>query len=98
MLVTVQIVGGSNDLALHLKGLTLRILVMKKLMEIMQDSGYPGYGSNGLNSSERIAARLKTRYSDKYLEKWGEAKFTPQAALDAVRHLKISNRVKRWKP
>ena len=89
-LVNVHIVGGSADLAVHLKGLTLRIPVMQKLMRIMKDSGYLGYGSNGLNSSERIAARLKTRYSDTYLEKWGEAKFTPQTVLDAVHHVKKS--------
>ena len=41
MLVNVHIVGGSKDLALHVKGLTLRIPVMQKLMEIMRDSGIP---------------------------------------------------------
>ena len=68
MLVTVSIVGGDKNLALHLKGLTLRIPVMKRLMEIMQASGYPGYGNHGLNSSERMAARLQERYSAKYAE------------------------------
>ena len=58
MLVNVHIVGGSKDLALHVKGLTLRIPVMQKLMEIMRDSGYPGYGNDGLNSFDRVAARL----------------------------------------
>jgi len=33
MLVNVHIVGGSKDLALHLKGLTLRIPVMQRLIE-----------------------------------------------------------------
>ena len=51
MLVHVHIVGGSKDLALHLKVLTLRIPVMQKLREIMHDSGYPGYDYNGLNST-----------------------------------------------
>ena len=87
MLVNVHIVGGSKDLALHVKGLTLRIPVMQKLMEIMRDSGYPGYGNDGLNSFDRVAARLHERYSLKYAEKYGEAKFTPQAVQDAVRHL-----------
>ena len=91
LLVNVHIVGGSKDLALHLKGLTLRILVMQKLMEIMRDSGYPGYDYNGLNSFDRVAARLQERYSQKYAEKDGEAKFTPQAVQDAVRHLDKTN-------
>ena len=87
MLVNVHIVGGSKDLALHLKGLTLRIPVMSKLIEIMRDSGYPGFDKNGLNSVERVSARLEQRYSQKYGEKFGEAKFVPQAVQDAVRHL-----------
>ena len=87
MLVTVHIVGGSKDVALHLKGLTLRIPVMQRLIEIMRDSGYPGYDNNGLNSWERVAARFEERYSQKYAEKYGEAKFTPQAVQDAVRLL-----------
>ena len=58
MIVNVHIVGGSKDLALHLKGLTLRIPVLRKLIEIMRDSGYPGYGSDGLNSRDKVAARL----------------------------------------
>ena len=87
MLVNVHIVGGSKDLALHLKGLTLRIPVMQRLIDIMRDSGYPGYDSNGLNSLERVAARFEERYAKKYAEKYGEAKFTPQAVQDAVRLL-----------
>ena len=87
MLVNVHIVGGSKDLALHLKGLTLRIPVMRTLIEIMRDSGYPGYGNNGVNSFDRVAARLEERYSHKYAEKYGEAMFTPQAVQDAVRQL-----------
>ena len=85
MLVSAQIVGVSKGLALHLKGLTLRIPVMQRLMEIMRDSGYPGYGNNGLNSFDRVAARLHERYSQKYAERYGNAKFTPQAVQDAVR-------------
>ena len=46
---------------------------MRKLIEIMRDSGYPGYDQNGLNSVDRVSARL-------------EAKFVPQAVQDAVRH------------
>ena len=87
MLVNVHIVGGSKDLALHLKGLTLRIPVMQRLIEMMRDSGYPGYDNNGLNSKDRVAARLRERYAEKYAEKYGEATSTPQAALDSGRHL-----------
>ena len=53
----------------------------------MRDSGYPGYGNDGLNSKTRVAARLHERYSQKYEAKYGEAKFTPRAVQDAVRHL-----------
>eukprot|EP00959_Pyramimonas_sp_CCMP1952_P034334 719625-Pyramimonas_sp.AAC.1 len=53
----------------------------------MRDSGYPGYGNNGLNSFDRVAARLHERYSQKYADKYGEAKFIPQAVQDAVQQL-----------
>ena len=95
MLVNVRIVGGNKDLALHLKGLTLRIPAMQRLIEMMRDSGYPGYDNNGLNSKDRVAARLRERYAEKYAEKYGEAKFTPQAVLDAVRHLEKSEELYR---
>ncbi|CAK0833594.1 unnamed protein product [Prorocentrum cordatum] len=87
MLVNVRIKGGSKDLAQHLKRLTLRIPVMRKLMELMRDSGYPGYGNNGLNSFDRVATRLHERYSQKYAETYGEAKFIPQAVQDAVQQV-----------
>ena len=77
MLATVQIVGGDKDLALHLKGITLRIPVMRKLMEIMRDSGYPGYGNNGLNSYAKIAARLQERYSTNYADKIRRSRVRP---------------------
>ena len=51
----------------------------------MRNSGYPGYGSEGLNSKDKVAARLYKQYSSKYAEKFGDAKFTPQAVYDAVR-------------
>ena len=60
---------------------------MRTLIEIMRDSGYPGYANNGVNSFDRVAARLEERYSHKYAEKYGEAMFTPQAVQDAVRQL-----------
>eukprot|EP00959_Pyramimonas_sp_CCMP1952_P182710 3821121-Pyramimonas_sp.AAC.1 len=87
MLANVRIKGGSKDLAQHLKGLTLRIPVMQKLIEIMRASGYPGYGNNGLNSFDRVTARLHERYSQKYADEYGEAKFIPQAVHDAVQQL-----------
>ena len=77
MLVSVSIVGGRKDLALHLKGLTLRIPVLKKMMEIMRDSAYPGYNNNGLNSYDKVALRLQERYSHKYAERFGETEFVP---------------------
>ena len=86
MLVNVHIVGGSKDLALHLKDLSLRIPVMKQLMAIMRESGYPGYGNDGLNSFDKVAARLRERYSEKYAAKYGDAKFTPKAVAEAVQH------------
>ena len=43
--------------------------------------------TTGPNSSGRAAARLREWRSQKYAEKYGEAKFTPQAVQDAVRHL-----------
>ena len=87
MLVNVHIVGGSKDLAQHVKGLTLRIPVMQRLMDITRRSGYPGYDNAGVNSVDRVASRLQERYSQKYGEKYGDAKFTPQAVQDAVRQL-----------
>ncbi|CAK0805824.1 unnamed protein product [Prorocentrum cordatum] len=87
MLVNVRIKGGSKDLAQHLTWLTLRIPAMQKLIEIMRDSGYPGYGNNGLNSFDRVATRLHERYSQTYAYKYGEAKFIPQAVQDAVQQL-----------
>merc|ERR1712107_282856 len=62
LLVNVHIVGGDKDLALHLKGLTLRVHVMQDLIEILRQSGYPGYDCNGINLSSRVAQRLEERY------------------------------------
>ena len=98
MLVKVHIVGGSKDLALHLKGLTLRIPVLRRLIEIMRDSGYPGYGKNGVNSFDRVAARLQVRYSEKYAERYGEAQFTPQACGSWIERRAPSSRTKWRRP
>ncbi len=50
----------------------------------MRDSGYPGYGNDGLNSQTRVEARLDERYSKKYEGQNGGAELTPRAVQDAV--------------
>ena len=80
MLVHVHIVGGNKDLAIHLKGLTLRVRVVQDLIDILRSSGYPGYDRNGVNSPDKVASRLNSRYTEKY----GQAAFTPVAVLEAV--------------
>ena len=82
----VHIVGGSKDLALHLKCLTLRVKVMQELIEILRRSGYHGYENDGVSSPARVAQRLDERYTQKY----GYASFTPQAVQNAV-HLRESS-------
>ena len=81
LLVNVHIVGGNKDLALHLKGLTMRVKVLQDLIEILRHSGYPGYEQDGVNSPALVAQRLDERYTQKY----GHASFTPQAIQNAVR-------------
>ena len=85
-----HIVGGSNYIALHATWLTVRIQVMKRLIDIMRDSGNPGYGNDGMNSFNKVKTRMYERYADKYAGKRGDAQFTPQAVLDAVRVLDIT--------
>ena len=80
LLVHVHIVGGNKDLAVHLRGLTLRVRVVQELIEILRSSGYPGYESSGVNSPDRVASRLNSRYTEKY----GHAAFTPVAVRNAV--------------
>ena len=80
LLVHVHIVGGNKDLAIHLKGLTLRVRVVQDLIDILRSSGYPGYDRNGVNSPDKVASRLNSRYTEKY----GQAAFTPDAVLEAV--------------
>ena len=80
MLAHVHIVGGNKDLAVHLKGLTLRVRVVQDLIDILRSSGYPGYDRNGVNSPDKVASRLSSRYTEKY----GQAAFTPVAVLEAV--------------
>ena len=80
LLVNVHVRGGAKDLALHLKGLTMRVAVVEKLIGILRDSGYPGYEEQGLNSESNVSQRMKERYRDRY----GEASFTPAAILENV--------------
>ena len=54
-LVYIHIRGGSKDLADHLNGLTMRVAVIDKLIRILRESGYPGYGEGGINSSAKVA-------------------------------------------
>ena len=77
LLVHVQVINGSADLAKHVKGLTLRLHVLEKLCDIMRQSGYPGYGAGEVNSAELVAQRLKDRYTDRYYAIHGRAAFVP---------------------
>ena len=81
LLVNVHIVGGNKDLAQHLSGLTMRVRVVQKLIDILRDSGYPGYDPKGINSPDKVAQRLSERYRLIY----GESAFTPKAVLDTIR-------------
>ena len=58
LLVNVHIIGGNKDLALHLKGLTMRVPVLQRLIDILRASGYPGYDDRGVNSPAQVARRL----------------------------------------
>ena len=79
--VNVHLVGGSKDLTQHLSGLTLRVRVVQRLIDILRASGYPGYEPNGVNVADKVARRLHERYTHVY----GEASFTPAAVAEAVR-------------
>ena len=79
----VSIVGGNKDLAKHVKGLTLRVHVLEELLQVMRNTGYPGYGPGDVNSEELVAQRLQARYKDPY-ESYGRSAFVPRAILSAV--------------
>ena len=49
MLVNVHIVSGDTSLSEHLKGLTMRVAVLQRLLDILRGSGYPGYDEKGIN-------------------------------------------------
>ena len=86
IMVNVHIRGGSKDLATHLSGLFLRVAVAQKLIEIMRHSGYAGYENRGINAPDKVAQRLKERYTDVY----GQASFIPKAVIDAINVQKLS--------
>ena len=52
-------VGGAKDLAQHLSGLTMRLAVVSRLIDILRSSGYPGYEFDGVNSITKVKERLK---------------------------------------
>ena len=79
-LVNVHIRFGNKDLTAHLKGLTMRVAVVQGLVDIMRSSGYHGYEAGGVNAPNKVAQRLKERYTDVY----GQASFIPAAVLRAV--------------
>ena len=81
LLVNVHLVGGSKDLSQHLSGLTLRVSVVQRLIDISRSSGHPGYEADGVNAVDKVARRLHERYTQVY----GEATFTPTAVTQAVR-------------
>ena len=80
LLVNVHIVNGDKSLSEHLKGLTMRVAVLSRLIEILRASGYPGYEEKGINSSFRVSERLNERY----IKKYGYASFTPEAVKEVV--------------
>ena len=43
LLVHVQVKNGTQGMAKHVRGLTLRVHVLQNLCEVMLRSGYPGY-------------------------------------------------------
>ena len=58
----------------------MRVAVVQELITILRRSGYPGYEQHGVNAPDRVAQRLKERYTDVY----GRAAFIPRAVEKAV--------------
>ena len=65
LLVNVSIVGGNKDLAEHLGGLTMRVDVLQELIEILRQSGYPGYEKIALTDliESLVAYKIGTQRS-----------------------------------
>ena len=85
-LVRVCIRGGTKDLAAHLDGVTMRPHVVLQLIKILRSSGYPGYEDTGVNAQSEVEQRMKDQYVDKY----GSAKFIPDAVYQIVDVRKLS--------
>ena len=81
LLVNVHLVGGNKDLTNHLSGLTLRVRVVQRLIDILRASGYQCYEPDGVNAVDKVARRMHEQYTRVY----GEATFTPAAVAQAVR-------------
>ena len=64
--VGICIVGGSKDLAQHLKGITLRVEVMRLLLIAMRNTGLDIYSADSVNSPARMEARLRETYEQPY--------------------------------
>ena len=52
----------------------------------MRRSGYDGYANRGINAPDKVAQRLKERYTDVY----GQASFIPKAVRVAIEVQKLS--------
>ncbi|MGB1651984.1 MAG: DUF6570 domain-containing protein, partial [Acidimicrobiales bacterium] len=78
-LVNVHIVGGTTDLATHLKGATMRPEVVLQLIEVLRQSGYPGYTTD-FNSRDKVDERMKNLYTLKY----GHKAFMPAKIKEAI--------------
>jgi len=78
-LLNVHIVGGTTDLAAHLQGAKMRPAVVLKLIDILRDSGYPGYTAD-FNSKEQVQRRMMEMYTSKY----GDEAFIPDKIKEAI--------------
>ena len=80
MLVNVHVVGGNKDLGCHLEGVTMRVDMVMRLIELLRASGCPGYELDGLNSREMVDRRTFERYRGKY----GIGAFIPDCVREAI--------------
>ena len=88
-LVRVCIRGGNKDLAQHLDGVTMRVEVVAQLINILRESGYPGYEADGANSRKNVEQRMDERYRSKYT---GQAKFVPDAIIQLLDVRKLAGK------
>ena len=78
-LVNVHIVGGTTDLAEHLKGATMRCDVVLWLIAQLRTSGHPGYEAE-INSEKEVQERVQRLYRAPY----GEGRFVPKLVKKAT--------------